>query len=107
VILKPSVTLSGQNIQQIDWVYLDPATGVTLATPPQFVSQIQAVVQGPGGATVCVSPAFDRTTTTYTADPASDPDCQSLVPFSTVTAVNMTYVDSLTGNRYTVAFPRP
>ena len=47
VILKPSVTLSGPNIQQIDWVYLDPATGVTLTAPPPFVSQIQAVVQGP------------------------------------------------------------
>ena len=54
-----------------------------------------------------VSPAFDRTTTTYTADPASDPDCQSLVPFSTVTAMSMTYVDSLTGNRFTIVFARP
>jgi len=107
VVLRPSVALNGGNIQQIDWVYLDPATGAALPAPPPFVSQIQAVIHGPGGATVCVSPAFDRATTTYTADPASDPDCENSVPFSSVTAVDMTYVDSLTGNRYTVTFPRP
>ena len=106
-VLLPSVTLNGGNIQQVGWSYVDPATGDTLAAAPPFVSQIQVVVQGAGGATVCVSPAFDRTTTAYTTDPATDPDCQNLVPFSTVTAVNMTYVDSLTGNRYTVTFPRP
>ena len=80
VVLRPSVSLSGGNIQQIDWVYLDPATGAALTAPPPFVSQIQAVIHGPGGATVCVSPAFDRATTTYTADPASDPDCQNWCP---------------------------
>jgi hypothetical protein len=103
VMIRPSVTLNGGNVQQIDWVYLDPATGAALPAPP-FVLQIQAVIRGAG---VCVSPAFDRTATTYTANPSADPDCQNLVPFGALTAVDMTYVDSLTGNRDTVTFPRP
>ena len=107
VILRPSVTLNGGNIEQVSWTYVDRTTGAALATPPPFVSQIQVMVRGAAGATVCASPAFERTTTTYVIDPASDPDCPSRVPFSSVTAIHMTYVDSLTGNRYTVLFPRP
>ena len=107
VILRPSVTLNGGNIGQVSWTYVDRTTGAALATPPPFVSQIQVMVRGAAGATVCASPALERTTTTYVTDPASDPDCPSLVPFSSVTAIHMTYVDSLTGNRYTVLFPRP
>ena len=107
MILHPSVTLNGGNIEQVSWSYVDRATGTTLATPPPFVSQIQVMIKGAGGATVCASPAFDGTTTAYVADPTSDPDCQSPVLFSSVTAIHMTYVDSLTGSRYTVMFPRP
>jgi hypothetical protein len=107
VILRPSVTLNGGNIEQVSWTYVDRTTGASLAAPPPFVSQIQVLIKGAASATVCASPAFDRTTTAYATDPSSDPDCPSLVPFSSVTAIHMTYVDSLTGNRYTVMFPRP
>ena len=107
VILRPSVTLNGGNIGQVSWTYVDLTTGASLAASPPFVSQIQVLIKGAADATLCTSPAFDRTTTAYATDPSSDPDCPSLVPFSSVTAIHMTYVDSLTGNRYTVMFPRP
>lgn len=98
VIPLPTVSVSGDVLQSVDWVYKDATSGATLGGAPAYVTGIQVQVEGIVGGRIYESPELAPGVTSYALT--------SLVNWSNVSTMNMAYDDSL-GNHYVVFFSRP
>jgi hypothetical protein len=98
VVPLPTVTVSGDVVQSVNWVYRDAATGNTLAGAPAYVTDIQVQIDGIVGGRIYNSPTLGSGTTSHTLT--------SAVNWSNVSTIHMAYDDTL-GNQYVVSFAKP
>ncbi len=93
----PTVTVNGDIVQQVTWVYRDAATGAVLAGPPAYVTDIQVEIDGLPGR-IYESPTLTPGTLAHTLTTS--------VSWSAVHMLHLAYDDSL-GNRYVISFTKP
>jgi hypothetical protein len=98
VIPVPTFVVSGDIVQSVSWVYRDPATGVALSAPPDFMTGIQVQIEGYVGGRIYESPWSDFPAVT-------NHTLQTTIQWSNVSMVNMAYDDSL-GNHYVIFFQK-
>jgi hypothetical protein len=98
VVMVPTVDLNGGLVRSVSWGYRDAATGAALTGPPAYMTSIQVQIEGITGGRVYDSPALPPNATSHTLEIA--------VGWTNVSAINMTYDDSL-GNHYVVTFSKP
>jgi hypothetical protein len=99
VVPFPTVTVSGDVLQSVSWVYLDAATGDTLGGPPDYMSRIQLQIHGTNAA----SELYDSDN--LTPDTTNNV-ITSTVNWSAVSGISMAYKDSL-DNNYIISFGGP
>ena len=95
VIPLPTLTLNGNLIQSVSWVYKNASTGATLSGAPAYVSSFQLQLQDGFGSHLYHSPTLAPATTSHTLSASID--------VGDAAAVYMIYTDSLT-NTYSVIF---
>ena len=98
VVPSPTISVSGDIVQSVSWVYRDANTGATLGGAPSYLTRIQVQIEGVVGGRIYNSPNLTPPTTSHLLS--------STVNWSNVSTINMAYDDSL-GNHYVLFFHRP
>jgi len=98
VVPLPTVSVSGDVLQSVNWVYKDATTGATLGGAPAHLTNIQVQIDGLVGGRIYNSPELTPSVTTYTLT--------APVNWSNVSTLYLAYTDTL-GNHYVVSFSRP
>lgn len=94
----PTVTVSGDTLQSVSWVYKDAATGTTLNGAPAYVTGLQVEIDNATQGRIYESPVL--------APGVSSHGLTANVIWSAVSSVNLAYDDAL-GNRYIIHFTKP
>ncbi|MFN3409807.1 MAG: hypothetical protein ACK45B_12475 [Limisphaerales bacterium] len=94
----PTVSVSGDVLQNVSWVYKDAATGAPLGGAPAYVTNIQVQIDSIVGGRIYHSPELPPGTTSHTLT--------TTVNWSNVSTLHMACADTL-GNRYIVSFSKP
>jgi hypothetical protein len=94
----PTVIVSGDVIQSVNWAYHDATTGATLGGAPAYVTDLQVQIEGIVGGRIYNSPNLNSGVTSHTMT--------SSVNWSNVQTINMAYDDTL-GNSYIIFFSKP
>jgi hypothetical protein len=98
VVPLPTVSVSGDTLQSVTWVYKHATTGATLSGGPAPQTHHQVQIEGIVGGRIYNSPELSPGVTSHTLTTA--------VNWSNVSMVHMAYTDTL-GNHYVVAFSKP
>lgn len=98
VVPLPTVSVSGDVLQSVSWVYRNATTGAALSGPPAYVTKIQVQINDIVGARIYNSPELTPEVTAHTLS--------STVHWSNVGMISMAYGDTL-GNHYVVSFGKP
>lgn len=98
IVPLPTVSVSGDVVQSVSWVYKNATNGATLGGPPPYMTSIQVQIDGVAGGRIYNSPELPPSTTNHALT--------STVNWSNVRTVYMAYSDNL-GNRYVVTFTEP
>jgi hypothetical protein len=95
VIPYPTITVSGGQLQNVSWVYLNATNGATLSGPPAYMVNLQLQVYGMSQGTLYDSTNLPPTTTSQAVSPS--------VAYSNVSGIGLAYQDTA-GNNYIVSF---
>ncbi|HEY5915314.1 MAG TPA: hypothetical protein VJA21_32430, partial [Verrucomicrobiae bacterium] len=98
VVPLPTVTVSGDVVQSVSWVYRNSTSGAALAGAPAYLTDIQVQLEGIVGGRIYDSPVLGSGATMHSLT--------SPVNWSNIRSLNMAYDDSL-GNHYVVWFSKP
>ncbi|HLP77945.1 MAG TPA: hypothetical protein VK327_13615 [Candidatus Paceibacterota bacterium] len=94
----PTVTVNGDVLQSVSWVFKDAATGATLGNAPGYVTDVQVQVEGLVGGRIYESPLLVPSVLNHTLT--------SNIAWSNVSMLYMAYDDTL-GNHYVVMYSKP
>jgi hypothetical protein len=98
VVPLPTVSVAGDVVQSVSWVYKDATTGATSGSTPAYLTGIQVEIDGILGGRIYDSPTLSASATSHALT--------STVNWSNVQTLYMAYNDSL-GNHYVVGFSKP
>ncbi len=98
VVPLPTVSVSGDVVQSVSWVYHDATSGAALSSAPAYVTDVKVEIDGLVGGRIYNSPTLTPDITRHVLS--------SMVNWTNVSTINMTYDDSL-GNHYVTFFSKP